>query len=220
MNLKTITDRVRLQQSRLQITTVGLKDFGLKEVVVEVNNADLLPEADSFLRFVMGYMADSGRQIFPGETIAYGYWLIKFEDDGGSLAAWEYEATATQYVAGASLCLRYWRDQHATCSHYQAVFSPPRPDRLTVVDEGVLEGLPVQAVRYPSPEHMSGWWITTDRYNGDTASLRREHTYHVTAARPELAPYIALPHGFRFNLGRSYVDAWFDERVALEPATP
>ena len=83
-----------------------------------------------------------------------------------------------------------------------------------MVDEGVFQGLPVQAVRYPSPEHMSGWWITTDAYNGDVSTLRREHTYHVTAARPDLAAYIALPYGFRFRVGDDNEEASFDNQVA------
>jgi hypothetical protein len=73
----------------------------------------------------------------------------------------------------------------------------------------------VQGIRYPSPDHMSGWWITTDRYDGNIKSLRYEHTYHVTAARPALAKYLALPDGFRFNFSAGE-EVWFDEKV-LEP---
>ena len=73
--------------------------------------------------------------------------------------------------------------------------------------------MPVQGVRYPSPDPMSGWWITTDQYDGDINSLKREHTSHVTAARPDLAKYLALPTGFRFDLsGRE--DVWLDEKVS------
>ena len=64
---------------------------------------------------------------------------------------------------------------------------------------------------------MSGWWITTDLYNGDIQTLRREHTYHVTAGRPDLAKYLALPEGFRFNLSVAE-EVWLDEKV-LEPNT-
>lgn len=70
----------------------------------------------------------------------------------------------------------------------------------------------MQGVRYPSPEHMSGWWVTTDRYDGDVRTLRHEHLYHLTAARPDLARYVALPFGFRFDLGR-HEDVWFDPRT-------
>jgi hypothetical protein len=78
-----------------------------------------------------------------------------------------------------------------------------------------LQGDAVQGVRYPSPEHMSGWWITTDRYDGDIRSLTQEHLYHLTAARPDLARCLALPFGFRFDQA-SGEDVWFDEQVARE----
>lgn len=57
---------------------------------------------------------------------------------------------------------------------------------------------------------MSGWWITTDRYNEDTGTLRGVHLYHVINARPDLARYLALAHGFRFSTEHSE-DFWFDE---------
>jgi hypothetical protein len=39
--------------------------------------------------------------------------------------------------------------------------------------------------------------------------------YHLTAARPDLARYLALPFGFRFDQA-SGEDVWFDEQVARE----
>jgi hypothetical protein len=129
---------------------------------------------------------------------------------------WEYNAEATGFVRGANLTLRYWRDQHIVCKLHESEFNPPRPDQLTVISKGVLEGLPVKAVRYPSPIHMSGWWIVTDEYDQNIKSLKNEHTYHITAARPELAKYLALPQGFRFDSLAQ--DAWLDHEVAA--ATP
>jgi hypothetical protein len=46
--------------------------------------------------------------------------------------------------------------------------------------------------------------------------LKREHLYHVTAARPDLAEYVALPYGFRFDLSQGQ-DVWFDPKVASQP---
>jgi hypothetical protein len=63
----------------------------------------------------------------------------------------------------------------------------------------VLQGEAVQGVRYPSHEHMSGWWITTDRYAGNIGLLTQEHLYYLTAARPDIARHVALPFGFRFD---------------------
>ena len=146
--------------------------------------------------------------------MAYGYWITRFQDaDRNMLETWEYNPGATDFIKGASLTLRYWKDQHVICKAYEADFQPPRPDKLTVISKGVLEGLPVQGVRYPSPDHMSGWWITTAQYEGNIDTLTHEHTYHITAARPDLAKYLALPPGFRFDLS-SFEDVWLDEKIA------
>ena len=200
--------------SRPSIRTLGLASVGHLEFRAEVLDPELMGEAEEFLNYVTHYVTTSGKRIGPGETMAYGYWLVKFERaDDNTLETWEYKADASDFVKGANLTLRYWRDQHIICKLHEAEFRPPRPDKLTVVSAGVLEGAPVEGVRYPSPDHMSGWWITTDQYNGDIKTLKHQHTYHVTAARPELAKYLALPDGFRFNLS-GVEDVWLDEKVA------
>jgi hypothetical protein len=79
----------------------------------------------------------------------------------------------------------------------QPVF--PSFNQMVVISEGVENGMPLQGVRYPSPPHMSGWWLSTEAYDGNIKSLRTVHYYHVTFSRPELVPYFALPHGFRFS---------------------
>lgn len=170
---------------------------------------------EALLRYVADYVAGAGKPIRSSETMQYGYWLIKFVGDKSGLNIWEYDPTATQFMEGAELALKYWRDQHDVCARAGAKFTPPRPDQLVVVSEGVFEGDAVKAVRYPSPEHMSGWWMVTDRYNGDANSMRQEHMYHLTSRRPDLAPYIALPFGYRFDLTQ-HEDIWLDKEVLEE----
>lgn len=206
------------EDKRITVRTVGLKSMEHAEISVAVD-AGLLEEAERFLKYASDYLLSSGKRIKSGETMAYGYWLVKFQGvaSGDYLETWEYSADASTFVKGGDLTLSYWRDQHFVCGQHKAAFTPPRPDKLTVISAGVLEGLPVQGVRYPSPDHMAGWWITTDLYDGNIESLRHEHTYHVTAARPDLAKYLALPDGFRFNFSAAE-EVWFDEKV-LEPAT-
>jgi hypothetical protein len=93
-----------------------------------------------------------------------------------------------------------------------------RDDQLVVISDGVFEGEPLEAARYPSPDHMSGWWLTTDKYNGDVNTLRTEHAFHLCEKRPEVVKYLSLPYGFRFRLDSNHVDVWFDEKVANEEA--
>lgn len=200
--------------SQISVRTAGLVSSGNSEIRADVRSPEFLGEAEQFLSFVANYLTTSGNRIRPGETVPYGYWLVKFQEGSSkTLETWEYNAEATDFIKGVNLTLWYWREQHLICQRYSAQFRPPRPDKLTVISKGVLEGLPVQGVRYPSPDHMSGWWMTTDQYDGDTNSLRREHTHHITAARPDLAKYLALPEGFRFDLSVKE-DVWLDENVA------
>lgn len=112
---------------------------------------------------------------------------------------------------------KYIKDQQLRlCKEYDVLPLLLDYNQLVVVSDGVLEGDPVEGVRYPSPEHMSGWWITTDRYNGDIGTLKTEHAYHILEKRPDLAKYMLLPYGFRFRVGTTEEDVWFDENVLNE----
>lgn len=209
---------VSIIRSDCVLETSGLAKRSLRELRISVNDPTLVDESEALLRFVSAYLTQGKASINPGETLAYGYWLVKFEvSDDGLLEVFEYNPDATSFVRGAELTLTYWRDQHIECNRVGTAFSPPRPDRKVVISAGVYEGRSVDGVRYPSPEHMSGWWLTTDKYDGNVESLKTVHLYHVTAARPDLARYIALPYGFRFRVRQDQaVDVWFDEKVANE----
>lgn len=191
--------------------TCGLARVGQSELRAEVASPEVLNESVAFLDYVAGYVVSTGKRIRDGETVNYGYWLVKFIQSGDALEGWEYTAGATDFVRGVTLTVTYWRDQHATCARYQANFQPPRGDQFVAISLGVLEGdRVVYGVRYPSPEHMSGWWLTTDRYDGNVKSLKITHAYHVTSARPDLSHLIALPYGFCFDLSEGE-RVWFDE---------
>jgi hypothetical protein len=207
---------VKLVWDATGVSTDGLNYFGQDDIHVVVPERSMSEEVEAFLRFVVGYLAESNRKIRDHETIAYGYWLVQFrQEQPRLLEAWEYTADATDFQRGVRLSLTYWRDQHRICDKLGVAFDPPRADRLTVVSKGVFEGLPVKGVRYPAPEHMSGWWFVTDEYDGQISSLGKEHTYHVTAARSDLAKFLALPVGCRFDLTR-FEDVWFDRTVLSE----
>jgi len=90
--------------------------------------------------------------------------------------------------------------------------SMPNSNQLTSISRGVYEGQPVQGVRYAMEPHMSGWFITTDDYDGDVESLHNEHLCHVLEKRPDLVDYLCLPIGWRFDTRRH--DVWFDESVS------
>jgi hypothetical protein len=197
------------------LITNGLAYRGHSEIRLQLASQNLYAEGESLLRYIADYLIESHASVKSSQTMQYGYWLLKFvEESAGILDVWEYNQEATEFKKGADLSLTYWRDQHEVCDRAGFTFTPPRPDQLAVISDGVLEGDAVKGVRYEPLEHMSGWWLVTDRYDGNVESMRREHLYHLTAKRPDLARYIALPAGFRFDLSNGE-DVWFDEE-ALE----
>jgi hypothetical protein len=73
-------------------------------------------EAEEFLNYVTHYVTTSGKRIGPGETMAYGYWLVKFERaDDNTLETWEYKADASDFVKGANLTM-YWKGHQSKAS--------------------------------------------------------------------------------------------------------
>jgi hypothetical protein len=200
----------------LEVRTDGFRAVNGAELRIKVGDPNLLAEGQEFLRFVVSYVSDSGRKILAEETLNYGYWLVKFRQGSAEeLEIWEYNPEATDFVCGGTLTLHYWREQHRVCSSQHATFAPPRPDKLTMVSAGVLEGLPINGVRYALQEHMSGWLLVSSEYDGNIKSLTSHHTYHVTAIRPDVAPFLALPVGYRFELGGS-PKIWLDSGVATQ----
>ena len=210
--LAVVRDEAGVSTTNLPSLVPGQQNFR-----VQVDSDGLLREAEAFAHFVVAYLMRERRLIRDGETLGYGYWITKFvAASDKQLDTLELRPDGGEFVPGASLTLTYWRGQHAVCRASGAAFSPPRADRLVAVSAGVMEGDPTEGVRYPSPDHMSGWWFTTDRYDGNIRSLRVEHLYHVTAARPDLARLVALPYGYRFLLDGVHV--WFDQKVASQPS--
>jgi hypothetical protein len=203
---------IHLHRTDGGIETVGLAASQSNELVVRVTPG-LVDEARALLERTVAYALDSGRKLASGETMTVGSWLVRFtEVRQGTLALWEVDSGGDEFVAGVERTLTLWRDQNRVCAAVGAEFDPPLYDRMAIVSDGVLDGDPAEGVRYPSPDHMSGWWLTTDRFNGDPGTLGGEHVHRVCSARPDLGDYLALPPGWRFDTRSG--SAWFDQVVA------
>lgn len=197
--------------------THGLASMQLPELEVSVADASLLPEAQRFLRNMGQALLDGEIHLHPGETVQCGYWLVKFDANGpGLLVASEPDADNTRFIPGATLALSYWRDQQNVCKAADAAFDPPHPLSLIACSDGVLEGRhAVGGIRYRFSGKMSGWFLSTELYDGATATVKLHHAHHVTAARPELAKYLALAPGYRFEDGLN-ARVWYDSSIAAE----
>jgi hypothetical protein len=207
-------DAVSFRREGLSVVTAGLPSRGQSEMRAAVAREDQLSGAQDLLAFVVDYMTRSGRHISSDETLAYGYWLLKFSSRAGQeLHVLELTPDGSRFVDGCGSAVGYWGAQRRICAEAAAQFVPPRADRLAAISKGVMEGASVFGVRYRAPEHMSGWYLTTDEYDGDPSTLRTEHLYHVTSKRPELAKFLALPPGYRFDTSPQD-RIWFDQAVA------
>lgn len=176
--------------------TQGLAIWTQQELRAGVTTPDLARETEDLLRYFVTYLHEQDTRLRAQETSAYGYWLVQFRSSAdGFLDLWEVDPTTLEYVPGVTHAITFWRAQQRLCREAGAAFDPPFMARLGVISDGVYEGLLVEGMRYPSPEHMSGWWFVADQYDGNIDSMRPVHLHHITAARPELAQYLALPTG-------------------------
>jgi len=131
-------EAVEIKREGLRTWTQGLTERGAHDLVAEVADASLLPQAEALLRNLAHYMTSDGVQVEAEETRAYGYWAVKVRDEQlGRFELWEYNSEATEFVAGVELTLEYWRDQHEVCQRYGGEFSPPQPNQLVVLSDGV-----------------------------------------------------------------------------------
>jgi hypothetical protein len=78
-------------------------------------------------------------------------------------------------------------------------------------------GWPIHGVRFRPAGGTCGWHV----WSGPTLSRDPDyfvalHVAHLVEDRPEIAPYLGLPPGWRFLLAPGHEDVWFDEAVLQE----
>ncbi len=88
---------------------------------------------------------------------------------------------------------------------------------MVEITAGVAEGEPVEGVRYHPERHLCGWFLFAASYPGDSDpdDFTPVHLFHLFDSRPDVAGFLALPIGWRFDTnlpGRP----WFDPAVARD----
>jgi hypothetical protein len=71
---------VEINSEGLRRWTQGLNERGAHDLLLEVADASLLPEAEALLRNLADYMTSNGVQVKAEETLVYGYWAMKVTD--------------------------------------------------------------------------------------------------------------------------------------------
>jgi hypothetical protein len=187
----------------------GIIDFELSLLIQKHQHEKYLGLFD----YLINYFLDNNPRIEADQTIAYHSWLLKFiQGIPDCLNIHEVKIDGQGFIEGADCAIAIVLEQNNECLKHGVVPLYPTFSQMIVVSKGVLEGMPFDAVRYPSPNHMTGWWLTTELYDGDIKSLQTVHYYHVAFKRPDIMRFFALPFGFRF-LSSQEGEVWFDEDV-------
>jgi hypothetical protein len=206
---------IEVKTENQSLMTNGLKPIIYAEVKVAIKER----RRDDYievLKYIIDYVLTSQKMILPNQTIAYYSWMLKFVKVGEDLySLYEVNSAGEDYVEGVDHAIKVVSEQKHECSKIGVTPSFPAFNQMIAISKGVYEGLPTEAVRYPSPVHMSGWWLTTDLYNEKIESMMIVHYYHVAFKRPDVVKYLALPFGYRFLVGAGNDDVWYDPKTLV-----
>ncbi|MCR8559919.1 hypothetical protein KXD93_19870 [Mucilaginibacter sp. BJC16-A38] len=209
-----IIKNIKIKTENGYLTTVNLKRFVGLELKLLLGKQEQ-KQYIALLTYLINYFIDYKPVINDGQTIAYHSWLLKFVIVANSIInLHEVQPDGKGFVEGGDHAIKVIIDQQQECIKYDIIPLFPLFSQLIVISEGVFDGKDIDAVRYPSPNNMTGWWLTTELYDGDISSLQTIHYYHVVFKRPDLIKYLALPFGFRILTGEPE-KIWFDEKVLL-----
>lgn len=194
--------------------TRGLSVFSQTELSIQFHSENLRGFAEDLLRSAGTYATSIDVRLKPGETIGLQSWIYKLQEHSGHLELHELTENGHEFKRGCSFSASFTKQQKAICDAHAVAPVFCSTNQMVAVSDGVMTGkLPIEGVRYPSPEHMSGWWITTDDFNGNIDEIKTVHMGHIISDRPDIRCMLALPHGFRFSVGET-TEIWFDQNVA------
>lgn len=102
----------------------------------------------------------------------------------------------------------------AVCRRVGVPILPTPPDAIAGVADSVGCGLmPLNGLRH-RPGTTSGWFIWAgEQWSDDDDFFKPVHVSHLVEWRPEAAPLLGLPEGWRFLIAPGYQDVWFDVQL-------
>ena len=193
--------------------TDGLGSFIGKEITILRNSYSSADYKDVLIS-IIDYVLQNKVVISQEQTIAYFSWILQFiESDRGVYELWEAKPDGTGYHRGTDHAINVKLAQEKECEKLGVKPVFPTFSQNIVISEGVYEGMPIDAIRYPSPTHMTGWWLTTDLYDNNIDSLMNVHFFHVAFKRPDILKLLALPFGHRFHVDQKGSEVWLDKKI-------
>ncbi|WP_284640782.1 immunity protein Imm33 domain-containing protein [Paenibacillus silviterrae] len=204
---------IKLQYDADYYVTNGLESVSGFEIKV-ANKDRTTMEYHKVLIYLIDYIFNTKAVIKPEQTIAYYSWLLKFVPSSDSCYdLWEFVNEDGMFTEGIEYSANLIQMQEKVCNSKNTKTLFPFFGQKVAISRGVYEGMDCEGVRYPSPDHMTGWYITTDQYDGNFQSLMVVHYYHLAFKRTDLLPYLALPYGFRFSKYESKIEVWLDSTI-------
>ncbi|MBX3257335.1 MAG: hypothetical protein KF862_24635 [Chitinophagaceae bacterium] len=165
---------------------------------------------------VVLYFEAEGRELQSLQTFGCGSWMLQFIFKGMYIELHELKDVIdghNKYDFDLTLSISFLKGQLEICNRHGAKPDIPLIGQKVAVSKEIYEGSEVNGVRYKSPSHMTGWYLTSNSYKGDIKSLSVDHLYHLLKKRPDLAKFMALPFGYRFYKDFKEEDVWLDEEV-------
>ena len=165
---------------------------------------------------IMDYFTQTQTSISDGATFGCGSWLLKFVLNGSYIELHELKEVMNGnnlYAFDLSQTIQFLKGQLLLCSQYKETPNIPKLGQKIAVSKEIYQGSEINGVRYPSPDHMTGWYLTSNSYNGDINTLQVDHLYHLIKARPEITKFLALPNGYRFFMDSLGEDVWYDKEA-------
>lgn len=202
---------VDIEVSESYLSTKGLTNFIGKEIRINLGSHQQEDYVE-VMRYMIDYIIGSHPTILENQTIGYYSWLLKFKiNEQNQFDLYEVNADGSDFNRGCDLAITVIRSQSALCSKYGLIPMFPDFNQMVVISDGVYEGKDLEAIRYESPEHMSGWWLITDEYDNNIESLMTVHFHYVAFNRPDILKYLALPFDYRFLIDNGRVEISQDE---------
>jgi hypothetical protein len=204
---------IKIVRNNDWIFTIGLANYIQKELKISVHHRSD-EEYFNLICYLIDYASGPHVIIKPDETIAYHSWILQFVlSEGKFYQLWEAEQSGKGYHSGVDYAIYVVHEQENECSRHKATSVFPTFSQNIVISKGVYEGLPIEGIRYPSPKHMTGWWLITDEYDDNVNSLQNVHYSHVAFKRPDILKYLALPFGYRFFADEFTSEVWYDDKI-------
>jgi hypothetical protein len=201
--------------SSICVTTQGFLEANDAELQIAVREPSLLGDAGRLAQALVEYVLSSGNKILPNQTVAWATWLLKFVPDGSrTLSAYEADVEHGDFSHGATFTIQTWNAQTKVCTDNNVPYDAPAFTEFVVVAPGVLNGEPIDGVRYPYQRPNTGWWLFCPSYDGDVNSVQRIPLHHLYHHNTTAAPFLGLGPGHCFDSRSGRV--WFDSDVAKE----